>query len=374
MDPCDKPISWKSCQDAAKNEEHGDNQPAEPNDRETLSDAADPLNADPLNGDPLKTDHWDNLENNNKLQSLIPCDATITSQVTSQTDNASGDSQQRPDQSHTSQNPHLNAKAIKGNAMSDSDLPRCDQEREDEEDGRTLSLNVRPNPPSPCSFFLPLHYTASYPYPVVVWFHNDGFNEHQIDQIMPHLSLRNYIGIGIRGSRAADSAGHCFSWHDSPAAIGAANDAVCNALDEADRRFSIHPSRIILAGYQSGGTMAQRIAFRSPNDFAGVVSLGGRIPKRGFTMFKELRSRKLPLLWQWSTQNPSHTEQNLKADCQLAMSISANVEIRQYSDDDEMNTTTLRDANEWMMRQLLPDSCVSDSQQWSTQAVAYSNN
>ena len=96
-----------------------------------------------------------------------------------------------------------------------------------------------PTPPKPRSFFLPVHYTASYRYPLIVWLHHDGFNEHQIDQIMPHVSTRNYIGIGIRGNQAADSAGHCFGWHDSPAAIDSTHDAIQEAIAEAKHRFSI---------------------------------------------------------------------------------------------------------------------------------------
>ena len=231
-----------------------------------------------------------------------------------------------------------------------------------------------PSPPKPRSFFLPLHYVPTYQYPVVVWFHHDGCNENQVDQIMPHLSTRNYIGIGIRGNHASDSSGHLFGWHDSPAAIDATQDAVSEALIDASSRFSIHPSRVVLAGYQSGGTMALQVALRAPNQFAGVISLGGTMPHRGITLFNELRLRRLPMLWQWSANNPLYNEENLRADCQLAMSISAQVEIRQYADEDEMNTVTLKDTNGWIMRTVISDSRISDNKHWSSQAVAYSEN
>lgn len=231
-----------------------------------------------------------------------------------------------------------------------------------------------PTPPKPRSFFLPVHYTASYRYPLIVWLHHDGFNEHQIDQIMPHVSTRNYIGIGIRGNQAADSAGHCFGWHDSPAAIDSTHDAIQEAIAEAKHRFSIHASRIILAGYRSGGTMAQRIALRTPDQIAGVISMGGPMPRGEFGRFEELRQRKLPMLWQWSSKNSLYNETNIREDCQLAMSISADVEIRQYADDDEMNTVALRDTNDWIMRKLIPDSSISDSEQWSSKPIAYSQN
>ena len=195
-----------------------------------------------------------------------------------------------------------------------------------------------------------------------------------IDQIMPHLSTRNYIGIGIRGNHAVDSAGHCFNWHDSPAAVDATQEAVFDAIEEASIRFSIHPKRVILAGYQDGGTMAQRIALRTPSQISGVISMGGTLPHGELSLFEELRQRKLPMLWQWSSRNPLYNDQQIREDCQLAMSISADLEIRQYADEDEMNTVTLKDANDWIMRKVISGSSISDTNQWSSKSVAYSAN
>ena len=224
------------------------------------------------------------------------------------------------------------------------------------------------------SFFLPLHYTPSYRYPLIVWFHSNGFNENQIDSVMPHVSVRNYVGTGIRGTRAADTMGHRFDWHDSPAAVAAAHDATCEAVEEAMQRFSIHSSRVVLAGYREGGTMAQRIAFRDPERFAGVISLGGRIPQSGIRNLSQLRRRRMPMLWAWGQYNAQYTDENIKSDCRLTMSIGAEVEIRQYPDDDEMNTATLSDVDDWIMRRIVAGSTIADSQQWATSPVAYSSN
>lgn len=255
----------------------------------------------------------------------------------------------------------------------------CDAHHQDSERGTVASdaaddFSLWSNPPQPRSFFLPLHYTPSYRYPVIIWFHHSGFNEHQIDQIMPHLSLRNYIGIGVRGNQASDSAGHRFTWHDSPAAIDATQEAVADAIADAKTRFSIDLSRLIFAGYQTGGTMAQRLALRAPKQVAGVISMGGLMPTGGFGLFDELRERKLPMLWQWSSQNPLYNQENIGSDCKLAMSISADVEIRQYVNEDEMNTVTLKDANDWIMRKIISGSAITDSDQWSSNVVEYSDN
>ena len=120
--------------------------------------------------------------------------------------------------------------------------------------------------------------------------------------------------------------------------------------------------------------MAQRIAFANPQRIAGVVSLGGRIPREGMRNYCELRQRRFPLLWQWGQENQLYTQENLKTDCRLAMTIGADVEIRQYPGADEMDTVVLRDVDDWFMRRIIGGSSVTDSRQWDTSPISYSQN
>lgn len=224
------------------------------------------------------------------------------------------------------------------------------------------------------SFFLPVHYSENYQYPLLVWFHSNGFNEHQIDQVMPHISLRNYIGVGIRGTKAVDSVGHRFDWHHSPAGIATAQEAVLQAIEAAAERFSINTSRVVLAGYRDGGTMALRTAMREPDRCAGVISLGGRMPSGSIRNIQQLRERRMPMLWQWGTENTQFNQQNLKTDFQICMSIGSRVEVRQYPGNDEMTTIALRDLDEWTMRHVVADSSIKDSDRWASSPTLYSSN
>ena len=224
------------------------------------------------------------------------------------------------------------------------------------------------------SFFLPVHYSEKYQYPLLVWLHSDGFNEHQVEQVMPHISLRNYVGVGIRGTKAADSVGHRFDWHHSPAGIATTQEAVVQAIEAAGERFSINPSRIVLAGYREGGTMALRTAMGEPNRFAGVISLGGRMPNGSIRNIQQLRERRIPMLWQWGTENSQFNQQNLKTDFQMCMAIGSRVEVRQYPGDDEMTTIALHDLDEWIMRHVVADSSIQDSDRWVSSPTLYSNN
>ena len=224
------------------------------------------------------------------------------------------------------------------------------------------------------SFFLPVHYSENYQYPLLVWFHSNGFNEHQIDQVMPHISLRNYVGVGIRGTKAIDSVGHRFDWHHSPAGIATTQEAVTQAIESAAERFSINPSRVVLAGYREGGTMALRTAMREPDRFAGVISLGGRMPNGSIRNIHQLRERRMPMLWQWGTENTQFSQQNLKTDFQMCMAIGSRVEVRQYPGDDEMTTIALHDLDEWTMRHVVADSSIQDSDRWASSPTLYSSN
>lgn len=229
---------------------------------------------------------------------------------------------------------------------------------------------------TPKSFFLPLHYEPSYRYPLIVWLHNDGFNESQINQVLPHISLRNYVAVGVRASRSIDASGHRFEWSESSASVGTAHDAVMAAVDEATERYSIHADRIVLAGYRSGGAMALRIAMREPTRFAGVISLGGTMPHNGSWMnsLSALRRRRLPMLWQWATEGDHYRNENLDRDMRTAMLIRASVEVRQYVDDDEMSSVCLADLNRWIMRRVVAGDCCGELDAWASTPTSFSAN
>src|SRR4029453_1023410 len=117
------------------------------------------------------------------------------------------------------------------------------------------------------SYFAPEGYEANYAYPLLVWLHNAGGDERQRARVMPLVRRRNYVGLGVRGPVAGERRG--YAWPQTADAIVAADQQVADAIGKARERFSIPCGRIFLAGYQSGGTMAYRIALRNPERFAG---------------------------------------------------------------------------------------------------------
>ncbi len=252
-------------------------------------------------------------------------------------------------------------------------LPGADSSAKKLNDWLSLSETCRVKRPR--EFFLPVRYEPGYRYPLVVWLHNNGFNETQVRQVMPHLSTRNYVGVGVRGSLAMDASGHRFEWSHTPAAVSRCEDAVWQAVDDACERYSIHRDRVFIAGYGAGGTMARRVAFQRSNQFAGCIALGGRMPRGNAVLSNLVSTRNLKNLWAVAIENPELREEQFEDDMRLVANARLRLDVRRYTTDDEMMTEVLRDVNAWMMRIVTgaPEDPTA-SEKWATTPVGFSSN
>jgi phospholipase/carboxylesterase len=225
-------------------------------------------------------------------------------------------------------------------------------------------------------FFVPLHYEPNYRYPLIVWLHSDGFNENQVCQVMPHVSMRNYLATGVRAPRSLDSAGHRFEWSHTPAAMEAARRSVLASVQRAANTYNVHPDRIVLAGYRSGGTTALHLAMQEPETFAAAVSLGGGIGSvQGAKLdMARLRRRRLPMLWQMSLESHWYDESRVASDVRTIAGIRTPLEIRQYCNDDEMNTAVLKDLDRWIMDHVVSGAPVGKLNEWDTSPTSFSDN
>ncbi|SMP53561.1 phospholipase/carboxylesterase [Neorhodopirellula lusitana] len=200
----------------------------------------------------------------------------------------------------------------------------------------------------------PVHYQHGYQYPLLVWLHSAGHNERQVEKVLPHISTRNYVSVGVRATKATDVRGAGFDWTNSRNGVAKASQSVFNAIELAKETFSIHPERVILAGFGSGATMACRVAMQNPESFAGVVRMAGQFPTAHGVVgdgiienFKALRQRRMPMLWQQAINGVDDDPDQLQLDIASAQNIQAQVEIRQYRNEDVMNTAALKDIDRW---------------------------
>lgn len=202
------------------------------------------------------------------------------------------------------------------------------------------------------ALFAPVHYEANYDYPLLLWLHGPGDDERQICRVMPHISLRNYVGVGPRGCCAPEPGGLGFQWEQSAAAIRQAEQQVCECIELAARRYHVAEERIFLAGYQCGGTMALRIALQHPHLFAGVLSVGGPFPT-GLAPLARLRHlRRLPIFLAQGRDSESYSWSTTRDELRLYHAAALRVTLRQYPCGDELTTQMLHDMNVWIMERV----------------------
>jgi phospholipase/carboxylesterase len=200
-----------------------------------------------------------------------------------------------------------------------------------------------------------LHYEPNYSYPLVVWLHGSHNNELELKQIMPYVSLRNYVGAAPRGTDASENdggAGIQFCWRGDECNVLDAEDRLWECLDGARRRFNIAADRIFLAGRECGGTMALRLALRNPEQFAGALSFGGEFPAGHTPLARLHAARRLPLFLATNSQSVRYSQQKLCEHLRLFHSAGLSVMIRQYPGPDELTDLMLADMDRWIMEQI----------------------
>jgi phospholipase/carboxylesterase len=208
---------------------------------------------------------------------------------------------------------------------------------------------VAPRHDLPQCMLAPLHYERNYAYPLLVWLHDDGGSERELQRIMPLVSLRNYVSVAVRGTRQV---GRGFGWTESPAEIFAAESRVADAVAAAQQRFHVHPERIYLAGHGAGGTLAMRLAIRGPGCYAGGASIGGNFPQGHSPLARLAAARRSRLLIMHCRDSESYPVERVCDELSLFHAAGMSVTLRQYPCGDELTTQMLRDLDVWLMEQV----------------------
>lgn len=200
--------------------------------------------------------------------------------------------------------------------------------------------------PAEFALFTPMHYESGYAYPLLVWLHGEGGHEQELTRVMPHISTRNHVGVAPRGT-VED--GHAFGWSQTREGIDAAADRVVECIEAASEKHNIHPERVFIAGYQSGGSMAVRVALEYPELFAGAASVEGSVPRRGGLLRNINRARRLPLLLAASLEDGDSGAAAFNDDLRLLHSAGFAMALRLYPGGDGLTTTMLSDIDAWVL-------------------------
>jgi phospholipase/carboxylesterase len=204
----------------------------------------------------------------------------------------------------------------------------------------------------PHSLFAPHHYEPGYAYPLLVWLHGREGDEHELRCIMPYVSMQNYVAVSPRGCGECCCGSRGFEWRQDEDAIELAEQRVFEAIDIASARFNVAESRIFLAGYQCGGTMALRIGLHNPSQFAGVLSVGGPFPQSLAPLAYLRRARELPIFIAQGRESSDYPLQMTCEELRLFHAAAMHVTVRQYPCGDELTTQMLADMNAWIMERV----------------------
>ncbi len=203
----------------------------------------------------------------------------------------------------------------------------------------------------PITLFAPVHYERNYAYPLVVWLHGPGDDENQLKRIMPVISLRNYVGVSVRGTNPCKSASGKpgFAWAQSPPHTALAEQRVVDAVQAAQGRYNIAPRRVFLAGFDCGGTMALRLAFSHPARFAGVLSLGGEFPVGGAPLSCLTAARRVPVFLACGRESQRYPSTVVCDNLKLLHSAGMDLTLREYPGGHEISPQMLADMDRWIM-------------------------
>lgn len=211
--------------------------------------------------------------------------------------------------------------------------------------------SVRTTTDQPVTIFAPVHYEPNYAYPLVVWLHGPGNDEQQLKRILPLVSLRNYVGVAVRGTipctSASGKAG--FSWPQSEPHTALAGQRVLEAISFVQSRYNVSSKRVFLAGFDCGGTMALRLAFAHPRWFAGVLSLGGEFPVGGAPLSRLDEARRVPVFLACGRTSERYPSAIVCDNLKLLHSAGMDLTLREYPCGQELSEGMLSDMDRWMM-------------------------
>ncbi len=216
-------------------------------------------------------------------------------------------------------------------------------------------LYSEPSGESAHALFAPLHYEPGYAYPLIVWLHGVGNEERQLLRVMPLVSMQNYVAVAPRGTVCGgdESPGASgYDWRQTGRHIALAEHGVFESIELAAAKYHVDSRRIFLAGFDSGGTMALRLALSHPSRFRGVISVGGPLPTGRPPLSKLAEARRLAVLMAIGQHSTIYRPEHACDDLRLLHTAGMFVTMRQYPCGQEISPQILVDVDRWIIEQI----------------------
>ncbi len=127
-------------------------------------------------------------------------------------------------------------------------------------------------------------------------------------------------------------------------------ELVIQSINAALESLSIHPSRVFIAGFGNGGSLAQWIGLRNCNRFAGVISVNGCFPQRAKSLIHWRAAKKLPVLSMFGLNSTIFDTDEVCRSIRFAHTASLRYQFAQFACGDEFDTSMAATANRFMMK------------------------
>jgi phospholipase/carboxylesterase len=201
----------------------------------------------------------------------------------------------------------------------------------------------------PRGIFVPENYEPNYAYPLIVWLHNAGRNEHELAEIVPHISTRNYIGLALRGTvQQSENDDGRHGWSRSLQIRDAFEQELHSAVCNLRQEYHIHSERIFLMGAGDGGTAAWDLFLNRPEWFGGAAVLNGAFPwrDRPLRQFHQLRGKSVFLA---TKTKKRRTVREMERAGRLLYTAGLEVAVRRYRSASGQSPAILRNIDRWIM-------------------------
>lgn len=204
---------------------------------------------------------------------------------------------------------------------------------------------------APHAVHIPMGYEPKYAYPLIVWLQPTGFPEPNLQQIMPVLSERNYIGMTARLRFSIGDLNQAL--HLAPE--GQAGSVVpWNWLEDLKRdvlqvrrSYHVHSERIYLAGVGKSALAAIQLLLERPEWLAGAIALDPDLEEMPFRMhrFGALTGKRLLTTAVMKSDKLAHLQR-------LCFTAGMHVAHRSYSTEHSIHRRVLRDIDHWIMAEV----------------------
>ena len=202
----------------------------------------------------------------------------------------------------------------------------------------------------PVSLFVPERYEENYAYPLVIWFHDAGQDEGQLESVISSISSQNYCGLGIQGNLALPD-GKSFDWNSELLEYGEVplRDLLSVTIRRLRKVSHIHSERIFLAGAGTGADVALQQLAQTPDWYAGALLFSPSCETSVVDSLAASSLKNKSMLWTVSrTASSEELAHNVEA-VQLARLAGAEPDLRVTETAINPESSDMRFVDHWLL-------------------------